>query len=243
MARFLFLVILIAVGYLLYHLYGKQLLKKSPKSWIKPLLALLLALIVLAVATGRASAILAVLGGMVAAIWRAAPLLMRFYPQLRSAFHRFRNQTSAEGPVSKVTTLSLVMTLNHDTGEIDGQITRGQFVNRLLSSLSLEEIRAYVTACEQQDPDAMPLLKAFIEREHPDWTMNANAGAAPPQSGDMSPEEALAILGLETGATSEQITLAHRKLMAKLHPDKGGSTYLATRVNQAKDLLMKSANP
>ena len=69
--------------------------------------------------------------------------------------------------------------------------------------------------------------------------MRAGPGGAPPRaSGKMSRAEALSVLGLSEGATSDEILAAHRRLIKQAHPDKGGSSYLAAKINEAKDVLL-----
>ncbi len=242
LSRLLFLIILFGVGYLLYHLYGRKLLRQSPKSWVKPALIAALVLVVLAVATGRANAIFAVFGGLIAAAWRMSPLLLRFYPQIRQLFNRINPSAAAGAGVSKVTTATLVMSLDHTTGRIDGDITAGQFKGRALSDLTFEEISQFYRVCEQQDTEALRLLQAFIQREFPEkWEQSQwrdDPQSEPASSGGISVDEAWETLGLPPGSDRESIIKAHRKLMGRLHPDKGGSTFLASRVNQAKDKLL-----
>ncbi len=203
---------------------------------------MLLVLVVLAVATGRANAIFAVFGGLIAAAWRMSPLLIRFFPQIRQLFNRLNPSAAAGAGVSRVTTATLVMSLDHTTGRIDGDITAGQFKGRALSDLTFEEISQFYKICEQQDTEALRLLQAFIQREFPDkWQQSQwrdDPQPEPPSSGGISLDEAWETLGLAPGASRDAIIKAHRKLMGRLHPDKGGSTFLASRVNQAKDRLI-----
>ena len=108
----------------------------------------------------------------------------------------------------------------------------------------------YLTSVSQ-DPQALRLVEAFVLREYPDQIQSGEWKESQHHKGEsghnnsdtsMSIAEAREILGVGDNASKQEITYAHRKLMARLHPDKGGSTFLATRVNLAKDTLLASIN-
>ncbi len=143
-------------------------------------------------------------------------------------------------------TATLDASLDPLSGRIDGKITSGEFKGRALSTMSVEDIAAYYNLCSENDPQALRLIEAFVQREFPDEINNGNWNASNKHQHQgpagteaaMSVAEAREILGVANDASKQEITYAHRKLMAKLHPDKGGSTFLATRVNLAKDTLL-----
>jgi hypothetical protein len=88
------------------------------------------------------------------------------------------------------------------------------------------------------------LLAAYLDRRYPRWREGVEQDPAvgrrtPPPAGKMTEQEACQILGLQPGASAEDVARAHRTLIKKLHPDQGGSTYLAARVNEAKDVLLR----
>jgi DnaJ-domain-containing protein 1 len=134
------------------------------------------------------------------------------------------------------------MELDHDTGAMNGTVLAGAFAGSALNDMSEEALRRLHTECVRSDGDGVRLLEAYLDRRFPSWREDAHhdahARGAPPQTGAMTEQEAYQILGLQPGASTDDVRRAHRTLMKKLHPDQGGSTYLAARVNQAKEILL-----
>jgi DnaJ domain len=146
------------------------------------------------------------------------------------------------GQVSRVRSAFVEMELDHDTGAMHGRILAGRHEGALLDALDV----ATLTGCLPEiDEESRALLMAYLDRREPRWREDAQADAAAGpgrrawSSGKMTEEEAYQILGVHPGASADDIGRAHRALMKKLHPDQGGSTYLAARVNEAKDVLLR----
>ena len=147
------------------------------------------------------------------------------------------------GATSRVRSMRIEMDLDHDSGRIGGRVLSGQHAGRGLDSLSDADLLALFRECVVGDPDGARLLEAYLDRRLPGWREHAEARShggrgAEFQLGAMTQEEAYQVLGLQPGASETAVRDAHRLLMKKLHPDQGGSTYLASRVNQAKDVLL-----
>jgi hypothetical protein len=149
-----------------------------------------------------------------------------------------RSQKSA-GRTSRVVTDHLEMELDHDTGAMRGRVLKGRFAGRETESIAPAEMVLLWQECRFADPQSAQLLEAYLDRAHPTWREDmARAEADSGPAGIMTREEAYEVLGLQPGATEADIRRAHRDLMLKLHPDRGGSSYLAAKINQAKDLLL-----
>ncbi len=147
----------------------------------------------------------------------------------------------SNGQVSRVRSNFLEMTLDHDSGAMTGTIVAGRLRG---TSLDAVELSLLVGLLAEFDEESRNLLAAYLDRRNPRWRENADNDAAAgsrgaTRAGKMSEEEAYQILGLQPGASADDISRAHRSLMKKLHPDQGGSTYLAARVNEAKDVLLR----
>ncbi|MDC0074245.1 DnaJ domain-containing protein [Alphaproteobacteria bacterium] len=163
--------------------------------------------------------------------------------QYKSSFNNTSNNNSSNtNNFSKIDTDTLSMTLNHATGEIDGYIKTGKFKGKNLDNLSIEDLLLLRKECLNSDKDALRLLEAYLDRTDFDWKRNTNdydKNNNEENSPDsMTIKEAYQVLGLDDTANKEKIKQTYQSLISKLHPDKGGSDYLASKLNQAKDILI-----
>lgn len=140
---------------------------------------------------------------------------------------------------STIETAWLRVSRDPTTGVVRGDVRSGQFAGRRLDQLSRDQLRALLSECAASDARSAELVQSYLDHAHPGW--RAAAGNAGSTGGSMSRDEAWQVLGLQPGADSERIREAHRLLMIKLHPDRGGSTYLAAKINAARDVLLGDA--
>jgi hypothetical protein len=155
------------------------------------------------------------------------------------------------GPgVSRVRSAMIEMELDHASGAVRGVILAGRDEGKRLDALTKSALMELYRTCRSVDPDGARLLEVYFDRRFPGWRQTgdgrsdsggADAGGVGPhrRSGTITEDEAYEILGLKKGAARQDIARAHRDLMKKLHPDHGGTTDLAARVNEAKEVLMR----
>jgi hypothetical protein len=227
----------------------------------------LIGILVLAVATGRLNPVFAAIGALIPLVFRLIQLA-HLLPALQRVL-RFLGlggsgllggagpATGGTGPgagpgpvgaqVSEIRTRYLLMRLDHGSGVMDGEVLDGPFAGRRLSDLGLDELLRMLELYRDQDGQSAAVLEAYLDRERgPEWreqdrdgTAGRVAGEARASGGPLSESEAWAVLGLAPGADAAAIRDAHRRLMQKLHPDRGGSDYLAAKINEAKRVLLK----
>ena len=198
-----------------------------------------LVIVVLLTLTGRMHWIGAAVTGLVVAAGRILPMLIRFFPVLQW-FNRQRAGAAGAGSgagQSTVATSLLRMVLDHATGNMNGEVLGGTFAGRQLDDMDRGELEKLLAECRGTDTDSARLLESYLQRRFGD---SADYQQTPPSNsgGNMARAEALAVLGLNDDASDEDIVGAHRRLMQKLHPDRGGNDYLAAKLNQAKDCLL-----
>lgn len=214
------------------------------------LMAIGLLLVPILLFTGRLGILVPLIGAVLAAVFatlsRSLPVLIPLLIQYLPVWQRYRQQKnnadhdpSQSMDSSTVTSRFLRMELRHSTGELSGEILEGAHRGENLKNLSLTELVALHRTYAQEDVESARLLVAYMERLYGDrWQESASSHQQETSQASISRSEAMEILGLPPEATRDEIIAAHRRLIQKLHPDRGGSGYLAAKINHAKDVLL-----
>lgn len=217
-------------------------------------------LVLIAVGVLAAVLLLASMRGMIHPFAAVGTLVLPFLRRILgllpwlSLFSRFGNPlggsfagpfqqfgaTNDDSSGSTASTSELSMSLDHGSGTIEGEVKQGPFVNRQLSSLSDSEIAALYHSLQEEE--SRRLLEAYIERHRPNMgrTNDSEQTDGGTHEGEMSLQRAADILGLDPNATRDDIIAAHRRLIQHLHPDQGGSSYLAAEINEARRTLLEN---
>lgn len=127
------------------------------------------------------------------------------------------------------------------TGAVRGRVVKGFFAGRRIQDLRPVELAHLWQDCRLVDAASAAVVEAYLDRQHPTWREDlARAEAELPRGpdGQMTRVEAFEILGLKDGAGDDAIRRAHRELMLRMHPDRGGSNYLAAKINEAKEVAL-----
>lgn len=250
----MFVRLLILVAFLAGALWFLRWFRRTPPEQVakvlrRTLLYGVIGLVAMLAATGRLDPLVAALAAAVPVAMRLVNLL-RLLPAIQQILRMLgipgaagaANPTAA-GHTSAIRTRFLDMTLDHNSGRMEGIVLEGAFQGRRLSDLALGQLLDLLDQCRAADAQSAAVLESYLDRTHgQDWRGYAPGAGTGTDYGvsdaPMTCEEALAILGLKPGADADAIREAHRRLMQKFHPDRGGSDYLAAKINRAKGLLL-----
>ncbi len=230
--------LLIAIIWAIFAL-SKYLKRQAPEkrkalTWKFAVYGLVLVIIALAI-TGKLHPVGAVIAASIPFFKGLTSLALRWLPSL------INFKPTGFSP-SVLTTRHLKVVIDPLSGKLSGEILAGEYHGSALADLNHDQLVQLLQSYQQQDPESARLLRAYMQQrfqqqsEQQSQHQENNATA----SATMGRTEALQILGLASDATKKDIVSAHRKLMQKLHPDRGGSDYLAAKINQAKDRLLNT---
>ena len=235
MPRLLLLLAIAAVVYILFKRAQSLPPHKRKAQYTKLGVAIAVMLVIGLTLTGKMHWIGAALTGLLVAARQLLPTLIRLFPMLASLKSR---GAPGSGQSSTVETEILRMQLDHDSGSLEGEVLRGSYQGWRLTDMDKTQLQELLDYCRSEDRDSVQLLESYLQQRFGGEYASGQAGGGPASTSTMNRKEALAVLGLGEAATREDIIAAHRKLMQKIHPDRGGNDYLAAKINQAKDLLV-----
>ena len=225
------ILLLLVGGYFFFRWCKRQ----PPEIRTKVIIYAAIAVILMLVVTGRMHWLLGVIGTGIALFQR---LMMA--TQILNRFKSMGSPTT--GKSSRIETRFLEMTLDHDSGDLSGVVLSGRFSGRALAQLDVTALFELLEDCRNEDYQSAAVLESYLQQrlgeQWKGYTSSEKQDNYSSLQSNMTREEALQILGVALNASKEEIVRAHRHLMQRLHPDRGGSTYLAAKINQAKDLLL-----
>ncbi|PIE25109.1 MAG: molecular chaperone DnaJ [Neptuniibacter caesariensis] len=235
------LVLLAGIGFFLLLWLRTMPPKKRTRTIILIALVSVALFTLLLAITGRLHWIAAVVAALlpfmqkvIPVLFKAFPFLGRWYLRRQQAKYFHRNQAN-------MSTAILEMHIDQDTGTVYGKVKRGPLKDRELNELSEEEFIQLLLFCRKMEKDSATLLENYLDKRFGNaWRKDdpEQAANAPHTHSQMSQQEAYELLGLQPGCSKEDIIAEHRRLMQKLHPDRGGNNYLAAKINLAKDTLL-----
>ncbi|VAW60507.1 DnaJ domain protein [hydrothermal vent metagenome] len=229
------LILLLLAGYIIYRL--RWLSVEQKKRYLK-LAAITggIALLVVLTLTGKLNWLLAGVGALLALLPKVARLLMGAWPRISPYFNRYQQNKH-----SSMQTQFIHLQVSLITGELQGEVLQGKHKGEKLQLMSLAQLLSLLDECREGDSASALLLASYLDRTHAGWSGD-EAEEFKPSGADaeMGQQQARDILGVPASATKKDINKAHKRLMQKLHPDRGGSDYLAQQINQARDLLLKN---
>ncbi|MCH8531819.1 MAG: DnaJ domain-containing protein [Saccharospirillum sp.] len=232
----------------LWVLYRRQpAAQKGPYLVKLALISLVAGLIFLAV-TRRFYLLGALLAGFLPFIRHLMPWLMRLLPLWmhwrirKGGAAGKKGSTGNSGQRSEVKADILEMELDHDTGVMYGTVVEGPMAGRDLADLKDDEFIELLLYCREKDTNSARLLETYLDKRFGEkWRQDDPGQTRADENDDEAPlneTEALNLLGLTAEATRDDIIKAHRKLMLKHHPDRGGDPKMAARLNAARSFLL-----
>jgi len=245
LARLIVLLLLSGLVAYLFYRYRQLAVEKQKKAIRVLVLFAFFAVLFGLLFTGRLNWVIAVVGGLLPLLPRMGRFFIGAWPSIRPFFQRYQ-QNRQSSMHSRIVNLQIDML----SGVLQGEVLEGEFAGQKLQVMPVEQLVRLLAFCQQHDAQSAALLMAYMDREHTGWRKekadsyghagSESAGYGPDSDTVMSQKQARDILGLSEDAGKKQIIKAHKHLMQKLHPDRGGSDYLARQINRARDTLLKN---
>lgn len=233
--KLLFGLAIIFTLFTLIHKY-KKAAPTERRSWA---IKIVIAIVVIAIIVGSMTGRVPIVAGLVAAGATLAKFGLRWGLPMAKMWLAKNNGNAT------FRSQYLIMSVNVSSGQMTGKVIKGEFAEQMLDNLSDSQLQTLQDFFSLNDKKSYYLLAAYIRSKgFAGATDNNNdsqrESTQMSSSSGVSVDEALEILGFKTMPTKKEIIDAHRRLMSKLHPDKGGSDYLAARVNQAREVLINA---